>query len=129
MLKIRKKIFAGVLLISLVALLVGGIASRQVEAQWPALRTGQKTVTAKGTPEQLPALDLRNKDVHLVVKAMNANTGALYLGYSSATALNTNSDYYSLYPGESVELKISNANLVWLDAESGEGIEYIVEYD
>ena len=60
---------------------------------------------------------------------MNGNVGTVYVGYTSATALNTNSDYFSLFPGESVGLNITNANLVWIDAENGEGIEYITEQD
>ena len=99
-----------------------------VTANWPGLLTGQKTVTAKGTPVQLPNVSIE-EGMNLVIKAKNSNTGIVYVGYSSATALNTNSNYFSLYPGESVGLNIINANLVWIDAESGEGIEYITEQD
>ncbi|KKL08648.1 hypothetical protein LCGC14_2573750, partial [marine sediment metagenome] len=79
-------------------------------------------------PEQLPTVPIE-EGMNLAIKAMTTNAGIIYIGYSSATALNTNSDYFTLYPGESISLNITNANLVWIDAESGEGIEYITEQD
>jgi hypothetical protein len=60
---------------------------------------------------------------------MTTNTGKITLGYSSATALNSGTGWFSLYPGESVELNITNLNLVWMDGESGEGAEWITEQD
>jgi len=124
----KHKILSAVLGVAIIALILVFVFTPRVGANWPTFRTGQKTVTAKGTPEQMSSLVIA-ENVHLVIKAMNANTGAVYVGYSSATALNTNSDYFSLQPGESIELKVDNANDIWLDAESGEGVEYVTEYD
>lgn len=105
------------------------IYTSRVIANWPAFKTGQKTVTTKGIPEQLIS-DLRIPNgLNLVLKAMNGNIGKVTLGYSTTTALNSGTDFFSLFPGESIELNLSNGNLIYLDAESGEGVEYIIETD
>jgi len=66
--------------------------------------------------------------VGVTIKAKNANTGNITLGYSSATALNTGTGWFSLDNNESVGLQVENINNIWLDATvSGEGIEVIFE--
>jgi hypothetical protein len=91
------------------------------------LKTGQQVVTTAGTPVQLTDFRI-GEDCHLVVKAKKTNTGLIGIGYSSATALLTNADYFSLEAGESVSLRIDSPVKVWIDASvSGEGIEYITE--
>lgn len=100
----------------------------RVEANWPGLLTGQVLVVSKGTPVNLTSIPIE-EGMNLVIKAMTTNTGKITLGYSSATALNSGTGWFSLYPGESVELNITNLNLVWMDGESGEGVEWITEQD
>lgn len=101
-----------------------------IESNWPGLRTGQKTVAVSGTPEQLSSNLLIPSNITIKIKALLSNTGTITVGYTSATALHTGSGFYSLLPSESIELCVSNANLIWLDATvSGEGVEFIVEYD
>jgi len=118
------KLLTGIAIISVLGFIA--IQTLQVKAGYPGLTTGQMTITAKGTPEQMLDLDIE-EDLTLVIKAMTSNTGIVYVGDTSAKALNTNSEHFKLYSGESIELNISNASYVWLDAETGEGVEYIVE--
>jgi len=121
----NKKILLGVIVILFIASVFMVL---KAEANWPGLLTGQKLVAAKGTPVQLTSVPIE-EGMNLVIKAMTTNTGKVTMGYSSATALNTGTGWFSLYPGESIELNITNMNLVWVDGESGEGIEYITEQD
>lgn len=69
--------------------------------------------------------------IDVVIKAKTANTGTITLGYSSATALNTNTNYESntrLTANQSVTLQIDNLSRIWMDATvSGEGVEIIFE--
>ena len=58
------------------------------------------------------------------IKAKNANTGNITVGYSSATALNTGTGWMSLDNNESVGTQVQNTDAIWLDATvSGEGVE------
>lgn len=64
----------------------------------------------------------------VTIKAKNANTGIIHIGYSSATALNTAGGSFSLDNNESVGLQVENINNIWLDATvSEEGVEVIFE--
>ena len=88
--------------------------------------TGQKDVTTAGTAEQLPDVEIPN-GFAVVIKAKSTNTGRIYIGNSKANA-EDHSVAFSLGANEWVELKITNLNLVWIDADvDGEGVEYIVE--
>jgi len=118
------KLFAGIAIISVLGFIA--IQTLTVKAGYPGLTTGQMLITAKGTPEQMSDLEIED-NLTIVIKAMTTNTGIVYVGDTSAKALNTNDDHFKLYSGESIELYISNASYIWLDAESGEGVEYIVE--
>ena len=96
-------------------------------ASRPNLKTGQQVVTTAGTPVQLTDFRI-GEDCYLIIKAKKTNTGVIGVGYSSATALLTNADYFSLESGEAVSLKVDSPAKVWIDASvSGEGIEYITE--
>ncbi len=91
------------------------------------LKTGQQVVTTAGTPVQLPDFRI-GEDCFLTMKAKKTNTGVIGVGYSSATALLTNADYFSLEAGEAVTLKLDSPVKVWIDASiSGEGVEFITE--
>jgi len=66
--------------------------------------------------------------VSVTIKAKNANTGIIHVGYSSATALNTGGGSFTLDNNEAVSLQVNSTDLVWLDATvSGEGVEVIYE--
>lgn len=66
--------------------------------------------------------------VGVTLKARNANTGLICIGYSSATALNTASSSFTLDNNESVGLQVTNISDIWLDATvSGESVEVIFE--
>lgn len=89
--------------------------------------TFQQTVTTSGTPVQLPENEVDIKQT-MAVKAMSANTGDITVGYSSATALNTGSDYFTLAANDSLEFKdLDNARRVWIDSTvNGEGVEVAI---
>lgn len=58
------------------------------------------------------------------IKAKNANTGNITVGYSSDTALNTGTGWVSLDNNESIGIQVQNTDTIWLDATvSGEGVE------
>jgi hypothetical protein len=88
--------------------------------------TSQKVVTTSGTPVQLPDQTL-DPDQTVAIKAKSANTRTICVGHSLATALNTNANHAKLAANESVQLKVSNLNQIWIDSTvSGEGIEILV---
>lgn len=85
----------------------------------------QKTVASAGTPEQLHASLAIPDGYSLVIKAMNANTGKIKIGATS-TAFGT--ACFQLEKDQSITLRITNANLVYIDATvNGEGVECLVE--
>ncbi len=58
----------------------------------------------------------------VTVRAKHTNTGVIYVGNSSVSSSNG----YTLLPGESISLDITNLNTVNLDAAtSGEGVTYL----
>ena len=59
---------------------------------------------------------------------MDSNTGRITVGNSSANALNTGTDYFSLLQNQSMSFQVENMDLIWIDSTvSGEGIEYFFE--
>lgn len=80
--------------------------------------TGQKTVSAAGTAEQLTAQAC--KAVSIAAKA--ANTGNIFIGGSTVSSANGR----ILAPGDSIDLAIDNLNRLYIDAAvNGEGISYL----
>lgn len=66
--------------------------------------------------------------VSVTIKAKNANTGNIMIGYSSASALNTGIGWFSLDNNESVSLQVESLGNIWLDCTvAGEGVEVIFE--
>lgn len=95
-------------------------------ANRPGFSTGQKTVAVSGTAEQLPVLAIPD-GFSLVIKAKNLNTGQIQIGNSAVNAQSA-VDCFTLEADEVVELYITNADLVWIDATvAGEGVEFITE--
>lgn len=103
-----------------------------VLANKPAWTHGQKDVTTAGTAEQLPDVAVPD-GFELVVQAKPDNTGNIFIGNSKANAESTTARFEYLDAGDAVTLKVTNANLVWIDASvtatppAVEGICYFVE--
>lgn len=88
--------------------------------------TGQTLVPVPGVAVQLPNIAIPD-GFALVIKALPANAGRVYIGHTAADA-QVPANAYSLGPNEHVELKITNANLVYLDAAAvNDGVEIVVE--
>lgn len=124
----KTKLIASLILFLGAGLFIFNSVINSVDAGWVKVRTGQKLVTSKGTPVQMPSLVIPST-TEVVVKAMNTNTGKVTVGYDSDSALNSGTGFFSLYPGESIRLKIYNLNLIWIDGETGQGVEYLTEFD
>ena len=87
---------------------------------------GHKDVTAAGTAEQLPDVTVPN-GFSLVVRAKPGNTGNVFYGNSKANAEDV-TKRLTFSAGNGVTLRVTNTNLVWVDAAlPGEGVEYWVE--
>jgi len=91
------------------------------------VKTFQKNVTTSGTPVQLNDVAVYEEYQTVLVKAKAANTGTICVGYSSATALNSNTDHFKLSAGQSIELRVTNTKQIWIDSTvNGEGVEVFV---
>jgi len=83
---------------------------------------------AAGATVKLTAPKSVPDGVSITIKAKNANTGVIHIGYSSATALNTAGGSFTLDNNESVGLQVNNIDNIWLDATvSSDGVEVIFE--
>lgn len=88
--------------------------------------TGQTLVPVPGTAVQLPNITIPD-GYALVIKALPTNAGRVYIGHTAADA-QVPANAYSLGPNEHAELKITNANLAYLDAVvANDGVEILVE--
>lgn len=95
----------------------------------PNVITGQKDVTAAGSPEQLDDLAIPD-GFGVTIIAKTGNTGYIYLGATEADCASSSSRFDGLSAGLAVSLKIENLNKVWVDASvNGEGVSWIVEQD
>lgn len=89
--------------------------------------TGQKTVTTAGTAVQLPSVKIPD-GFKVILIAMPANAGFIYLGNSKASVENVADRLNRLDAGDSIALQVTDLSTVWIDASvNGEGISYIVE--
>ena len=85
-----------------------------------ALTTGQTTVATSGTRVVLASSSAVNYNV--VIKALAANTGTIYVGNSSVSS----SVGFTLAAGESVTIATSNLANVWLDASANsQGVSWL----
>lgn len=86
------------------------------------------TTEAAGATVKLTAPKSVPDGVAVNVKAKNANTGIIHMGFSSATALSTAGGSFSLDNNESFGIQVDNIDRIWLDATvSGEGVEVFFE--
>ncbi|GAG08799.1 unnamed protein product, partial [marine sediment metagenome] len=97
-----------------------------VTAGYPNIKTGRDTATSTGFAVNLDSLIIA-RDVSFMLRASATNTDPIGIAYSKVTAPVTSSDSFRLYPGESVGLDISNANVVWFAGTAGDGVEFITE--
>lgn len=92
------------------------------------LKAQQKTVTVAGTPEKAGTFNIAS-GVGVVVKAKAANVGTIFIGGSSAEALDT-ARAFKLTAGQGISLQVDNLDRIWLDTtNSGDGVELIFESD
>ena len=86
--------------------------------------SGQKTVTTAGTAERLSTGKVINAS--LMVKALPANTGNMFIGNVSGDVASTNG--MLLEPGDSVVFAmVTDLRELWVDsAVNGEGVAWIV---
>lgn len=88
---------------------------------------GQVDVAAAGTAEQLPDVTIPD-GFYISIIAKPGNTDTIYLGKSKADAESATDRFDGLAAGLAHALRVTNANLVWVDAaEDGEGISWSVE--
>ena len=88
--------------------------------------TFRKTVAIAGTAEKLHSELPIPDGFQLVIKALDNNTGDIEIGNSQTSAQSANA--FILDAGQSIGMKITNANLVWIDVSvSGEGVVCSVE--
>lgn len=91
-----------------------------------AFTTNQKNVVAAGTGVNLTALAIP-PGFKLVIKGKPLNAGFIWVGNSKANAEN-HAVAYPLDAGEPLPMNITDASLVWIDADNaGEGVNYVVE--
>ena len=81
--------------------------------------SGQKTVTAAGTAEQLIST---NKTGKIRIKALNSNSGAVFIAFTTGDL----SLHYSMLKNEYIDLELGVMTLIYVDAAvNGEGVCYI----
>ena len=85
----------------------------------------QKTVTTAGAAEALVAVSTAvSSGKKVSLKALHTNTNAIFIGGSTVDSTNG----YHLYPGEPLELSVTNLNIIYIDVTTnGEGVSYIIE--
>lgn len=82
------------------------------------------TITLPGTAEQLPDVDVP-EGFEVVVRGHPDNTGFIYVGITKAQA---EAHTIPLGPDDSYSLRVTNANLIWLDIQvAAELAIYLVE--
>lgn len=83
---------------------------------------GTKSVTTAGTREQLSGSSVPCKK--LTIQAKIGNTGSVYVGGSTVASTRG----IELLPTGTIQLTVSNLNLVYIDVSvNGEGVTYIYE--
>lgn len=84
-----------------------------------AILSGKTTVTTAGTRVQLAS----NACKSIVIKALAANTGIIYIGNVTVAAANG----YELAAGDSISCDCSNLDLIYIDSSvNGEGVSWFL---
>lgn len=88
-----------------------------------SLTTGDKTVAATGTAEQLPDVEVP-EGFEAMITAKQANTGRVYIG---GTQVEAQAHTTSLGPDDVFTEFVTNLNAIWIDVDvNGEGVDYEV---
>ena len=96
------------------------------------LTTGQRAVTAAGTPERIVEGQSKNRVMSVTITALNGNAGNIYVtGPSQVTAITTQG--VVLAAGVPLVLDVHDfldgyidLNEIWIDADNnGEGVEFV----
>lgn len=105
---------------------VAALAYRWTGALWvpqtiPAtVTTGKVTVTTAGTRVEIIGSATPIQSV--TIKALAANTGAIYVGNSGVTSSNG----FALAKGDTVSLDLVDLSTIWIDCSvNGEGVTYL----
>lgn len=92
------------------------------------IKAKRKLVDTAGIAVQLPDVKIP-EDFTVVIKALAANTGTIYVGNSKPEAEDTTMSF-PLSAGESIEYEIQNLEQLWIDATvANEGITWTVEQE
>jgi len=89
-----------------------------------AAKSGKKTVTTAGTEEKLGTIQV---NAGVMVKALIANTGTIYIGNAGDDTVASTTGL-ELLKQETVILDwVGNLGSIWIDASvNGEGVSWIV---
>lgn len=91
-------------------------------------RNNVLTTEAAGATVQIKANKVVPEGIMIDVKARNANTDLIHVGFASVNANKDNNQSFTLRNNEDVELQVRATNDIWLDASvSGESVEVIFE--
>lgn len=84
-----------------------------------SIYSGVTNVTTSGTRIILGSSTIIKS---IVIKALNTNTGTIYVGNNTVNSTNG----FPLLAGEAIPFDISNLNSVYIDSSiSGEGVSYL----
>lgn len=81
---------------------------------------GKKSVSVTNTAVALSSSSNPVKN-GIVIRALTANTGTVYIGSSSVTSSNG----HELAAGESTSVAISDVNFVYVNGTSGDGVSFL----
>ena len=94
------------------------------EYSYPNIADGHKAVTTAGTAVALVSASTPCRLV--VINAKPENTDTVVVGASTVVAASGTRRGISLIPGQSVTLRVTDLNVLYLDAVvSGEGVSYV----
>lgn len=109
------------------ARIIGGIQSVVTFPNFTTFTAQVVTVAAAGTPVQLPSIVIPEGATLSVRARVDNNNKKILLADTSANTGIAN-NRLTLRAGEGVELRVQNANAVWIDASNnGAQVELLIE--
>lgn len=94
------------------------------EFSYPRIADGTKSVTTAGTAVALVSASTECRMV--MIQAKPENTDTVVVGASTVVASSATRRGIALIPGQSVTLRVTNLDVLYLDAVvSGEGVSYV----
>lgn len=108
------------------AVLNGEAAYRQLVGEaYATFASGRKTVATAGTAEPLAASPFTTRKI--VLQAELDNTGVIVVGGSGVVATLASRTGIALEAGDSIELPLTDATLVYLNSTvNGDGVTYLL---